>query len=159
MGARSIVRPLRRIALVLVLIAPFAHAPAGAQQAIDKAANEIFGSVMSPFCPGMTLATCPSSQAADLRTEIRSRLAAGATKDEVIDQLYAVWGEDVLGPVPTGRFGVLAWLVPGAAIVLGAIVLALWLRSSSRRYGAAATQPADLSPEAKERLERELSQL
>jgi cytochrome c-type biogenesis protein CcmH len=145
--------------MVLVLIAPLWQAPADAQQAIDKAANEIFGSVMSPFCPGMTLATCPSSQAADLRVEIRNRLAAGATKDEVLDQLYSVWGEDVLGPAPTGRFGVLAWVVPGGAIVLGAVFLALWLRSSSRRYGSAAPAPASLSPEAKERLERELSQL
>lgn len=132
---------------------------AAAQQAIDKAAGEIFGTVMSPFCPGMTLATCPSSQAAELREEIRAQLARGVSSDEVLDQLYATWGEDVLGPRSALGAGLLAWLIPAVVIVLAGAGLLAWLRSSSRRFGAAPTAGSTLHPSDRERLEQELAQL
>ncbi|MBE0593098.1 MAG: cytochrome c-type biogenesis protein CcmH [Gemmatimonadales bacterium] len=159
MGTKVLFRQGRRVATLVVLAVPLFWSTGSAQQAIDKAANEIFGSVMSPFCPGMTIATCPSSEAADLRVEVRNRLAAGATKQEVLDELYAVWGEEVLGPAPTGGLGVFAWLVPGGVMVLGAAMLTVWLRSSSRRYGGTATASGVLDPEAQRRLEQELAQI
>lgn len=159
MATKALVGHTVRVATLLCLLVSLIGWGGSAQQAIDKAANEIFGSVMSPFCPGMTIATCPSSQAADLRVEIRNRLAAGATKQEVLDELYAVWGEEVLGPAPTGGLGVFAWLVPGGVIVLGGAMLAVWLRSSSRRYGAKAAASGTLDPEAQRRLDQELAQL
>lgn len=159
MATTMVSRHAARIAALVCLLASLVGSGGSAQQAIDKAANEIFGSVMSPFCPGMTIATCPSSQAADLRVEIRARLAAGATKQEVLDELYAVWGEEVLGPAPTGGLGVFAWLVPGGVMVLAAAALTVWLRSSSRRYGADTGAAGTIDPEAQRRLEQELAQL
>lgn len=159
MAATKLSRHAARIAALVCLLVSLVGWAGNAQQAIDKAANEIFSSVMSPFCPGMTIATCPSSQAADLRVEIRARLAAGATKQDVLDELYAVWGEDVLGPAPTGGLGVFAWLVPGGVMVLAAAALTVWLRSSSRRYGTEAAAAGTLDPEAQRRLEQELAQI
>ena len=159
MAVKVLIRKTVRVGALVLLLVPMRASGATAQQAIDKAANEIFGSVMSPFCPGMTIATCPSSQAADLRVQIRNRLAAGATKQEVLDELYSVWGEEVLGPVPKGGLGVFAWLVPGGVMVLGAVALTVWLRSSSRRYGARAAGAETLDPEAERRLEQELARL
>ena len=159
MGAKVLVRQGMRVTALVLVVVTLVWSSGSAQQAIDKAANEIFGSVMSPFCPGMTIATCPSSQAADLRVQIRDRLAAGATKQEGLDELYAVWGEDVLGPAPTGGLGVFAWLVPGGVMVLAAAALTVWLRSSSRRYGPEAAAAGTLDPEAQRRLEQELAQI
>ena len=129
------------------------------QQATDKAANEIFGTVMSPFCPGMTLATCPSSQAAVLRDDIRAQLARGATTDEVLDELYATWGEDVLGPRSALGAGLLAWLVPALAIVIAGAGLLAWVRRSSRQDEARVPTGGGLDQAEQERLERELAQL
>jgi len=159
MAANVLLRYGVRVSALLFLSVSLIGSDGNAQQAIDKSANEIFGSVMSPFCPGMTIATCPSSQAADLRVEIRNRLAAGATRQEVLDELYAVWGEDVLGPAPTGGLGVFAWLVPGGVMVLGGAALTIWLRSSSRRYGAKVPASRALDPDAQRRLEQELARL
>jgi cytochrome c-type biogenesis protein CcmH len=144
------------VAAVLVIGSPEDGA---AQQAIDKAAGEIFGTVMSPFCPGMTLATCPSSQAAELRDNIREQLARGASTEEVLDELYAVWGEEVLGPRSALGAGLLAWLIPAVVIVVAGAGLLAWLRGSSRRFATGATGGDALDPKDRERLERELAQI
>jgi cytochrome c-type biogenesis protein CcmH/NrfF len=91
--------------LVVLLVASAAFSTAWAQdQAVDTKANELFDEVMSPFCPGRTLANCPSPQAAALRDQIRERLVAGATGEEIVDTLYAAYGDIVLGaPRPRGR--------------------------------------------------------
>ena len=154
-GARNLMRTATLVATVGLIVT----SSATGQQAIDKGASEIFGTVMSPFCPGMTIATCPSSQAAELRDEIRARLAAGATKDEVLDELYAQWGEEVLGPRSATGAGLLAWLIPALAILVGAGGLTTWLRVSSRRVRAAAMPSGSIDPEAERRLREELAQI
>lgn len=148
-----------RLVCVVATAAALGASQAAGQQAIDKTASEIFGSVMSPFCPGMTIATCPSSQAADLRQQVRAQLAAGVGKEEVLDSLYARWGEDVLGPRSAMGVGLLAWLVPALAVLAGAAGLTLWLRASSARVAAPSAGGADLDPEAEHRIREELARL
>lgn len=153
--ARTSVRVLLALMLLVSGSVPSGHA----QQAIDKTAGEIFNTVMSPFCPGLLLANCPSSQAADLRDRVRARLAAGATKAEVLEELYAEFGDEVLGAPPTSGIGLLAWIVPGAIILLGAGGIVVWLRRSSRRARRAAPATAQLDAAAQARLDAELSGL
>lgn len=145
--------------LALMLLVLVSVREVAAQQAEDKTAGEIFNTVMSPFCPGLLLANCPSSQAADLRERIRTRLAAGATKAEVLDELYAEFGEEVLGAPPARGIGLLAWIVPGAIMLLGAAGIVVWLRRSSRRARPAGPVVAPLDDAAQARLDAELLRL
>ncbi|NIN10894.1 MAG: hypothetical protein GTN62_03010, partial [Gemmatimonadales bacterium] len=124
-----------------------------------KTAGEIFNSVMSPYCPGLLLANCPSSQAVDLRDYVRTRLAAGATKAQVLDELYAEFGEEVLGAPPARGIGLLAWIVPGAIILLSAAGILVWLRHSSRRAHRVGPVPVQLDEAAQARIDAELSRL
>ncbi len=98
--------------------------------------------LMSPFCPGLLLADCQSSAAAELRAEIRDRLEAGESRVEVVDDLVLRFGPGVRGqPEPRG-FAVLLWIVPlglGAAALVG---LAWRLRASSSPTGGAAASGA-----------------
>jgi len=143
-------------AAAVILAALCAAQGAWAQdQAIDTKAQELYDEVMSPFCPGRLLANCPSSQAADLRDRIREQLAAGEAKEDVIDGLYAIWGEEVLG----ARRNAIAWLVPVAVIALAGLLLVAWLRGTSRRHAARTDVPAPIDAESARRLEAELSSL
>lgn len=119
--------------------------------------------LMSPFCPGRTLAACTSGQAAELRQWILFQEAAGATREETLEALYKRWG-DVLrsSPVPKG-WGLAAHLLPGAALVLGAGVVLLAFRHivAPTRSGAAPAEAskqavASESPERDAELERQL---
>jgi cytochrome c-type biogenesis protein CcmH len=125
------------------------------RQRVEKDANEIYNTVMSPFCPGRLLANCPSAEAADLRNSVKEQLAAGATKDQVLEELYAVWGEEVLG-APRGP---VAWMVPIGVLVLGALLLIVWLGRTSRRMQMTQPERSGLDSVAEQRLQAELFEL
>ena len=145
------------LALVLFVVVPLMTTPMQGQDQgqVEKDANEIYNSLLSPFCPGRLIANCPSSQAADLRNQIRDQLRAGATKDEVVDELYATWGEEVLG----GRRGPLSYGVPIGVIVLAGGLLVGWLRSTSKRPKGQAVPVEQLDPETEQRLQEEMAGL
>ena len=63
-----------------------------------------------------------------MKTFIRVRIAAGDSEQEIKDALVAQFGSEVLAEPPGGGFGLLAWLLPIAALVGGAIAVALLVR-------------------------------
>ena len=86
-----------------------------------------------------------------MKSFIRARIAAGDSKHEIKDALVAQFGSEVLAKPPGGGFGLLAWLLPLAAVVGGALAAALLIRAWSRR------QPPPR--EAEERLDPRLERL
>ena len=78
-----------------------------------RQANELSRDLMSPFCPGRTLADCSSPDAAAVRVEIREALRAGEQPDQVRARIEARFGDHVVG-VPRQALG-LAAPHPGAA--------------------------------------------
>src|SRR5207249_1683524 len=80
-----------------------------------------------------------SPQADRERTFIRRQIAAGKTKGQIEDELVAQYGTRVLAEPPKSGFDLTAWLVPGAAILLAAVAIALglWRWRRAARGGAA----------------------
>lgn len=84
--------------------------------------------LMSPFCPGRTLAACPSPQADELRQWILLQEASGTTREEVEAILYERYGPIIQSsPEPEG-WGLAAWLLPVVVVVVGAGLVYLVLR-------------------------------
>jgi cytochrome c-type biogenesis protein CcmH/NrfF len=132
----SLVGTWYRVSLLVALGGVAIAGPVRSQDttvAIDRAASEIYESVMSPYCPGLLLANCPSPQAADLREWIHAQLAAGTGKDAILGVLENTFGEEIRGaPRPRG-LGLLAWLGPVVFVLGGGAGLWWWLRRASRR--------------------------
>jgi cytochrome c-type biogenesis protein CcmH/NrfF len=91
---RGIIRVPRSL-LALVAAITLASAVGGAQEVtarfppeVEREASLLFRDVMSPFCPGMTLSTCPSPGAELMRDSLRGALAAGQTRREVLDDIH-----------------------------------------------------------------------
>lgn len=131
-----------------LLIAGSAAAQSGAPAEEGEVARRAHGfaqQVMSPFCPGRTLADCPSSDAAALREQIRGLLAAGMSEGEIREQLSVHYGDAVIG-VPRSRLG---WAVPVVLLLAGVFVLVAVLHRISRASPRAATAkaPAELEAE------------
>jgi len=126
---------------------------------VETEAAKIFNSTMSPYCPGLLVANCPSPGAARMKEEIRTQLAAGVSPDSVRTWLRAEYGSQVEAVPPAEGFGLLAWIMPALALVGGAAVVAWWLRRRGRvpDHGTGAAEPLD--PEAQARLEQELAEL
>ena len=147
-------------ALIAIAVTLAASSSAWAQdQAVDTKASELYDEVMSPFCPGRTLANCPSPQAAQLREQIKQRLAAGSTDEQIKEELYEAYGEVVLGAPRKEGFGLLAYILPALFILLGAVVLAYWITSMKRAPAARTVVEDPLDSQSRARLESELSRL
>lgn len=150
---------MRRLAVVLfVLLA----VPAWAQPDEAKAkaeAAELYRLVMSPFCPGLTLADCPSPNAFEMRRDIEARLKKGESKDAIVDELLTEYGAKILADPSDTPIGSVVWGVPIALSIMAAGGLAFFLRRSTRAGDAqAATHPAE-SREMRDRVDEELSAL
>ena len=117
-----------------------------------RQANELSRDLMSPFCPGRTLADCGSPDAAAVRVEIREALRAGDAPEKVRARIEARFGDHVVG-VPRQALG---WLLPILVLIAGAGGL-IWVLRRALRAPAPPTRP--LSPELDARLERELDEL
>jgi cytochrome c-type biogenesis protein CcmH len=154
---------MHRVTLLLLtlLLAPPTLAGQRYSAEIETEATKIFNSTMSPFCPGRTIATCPSPQAAELKDQVRAELAAGVSPDSVKEQLYAAYGEEVRAVPRASGFGLLAWVLPGLVLLVGGLVVLYRLRAGAGLTRAAPTAADDVSlePDEQARLERELAQL
>jgi cytochrome c-type biogenesis protein CcmH len=120
------------IALALAAVPASLRAQASADslvQARDETrALRIYGGLMSPFCPGLTVASCPSPGAEEMRQEVRRRLAAGEGERTIVAGLVDEYGAAILGAPPAKRWGLLLWVPPGVLLLLGGTMLARWLR-------------------------------
>jgi cytochrome c-type biogenesis protein CcmH len=83
--------------------------------------EEVSKRVMSPFCPGLTLAECPTRQAAELRTRIEEKISAGWTNRQIDAWLVANYGEGALGRPPEAA----VWAVPAILLAAGVLIVAL----------------------------------
>jgi cytochrome c-type biogenesis protein CcmH/NrfF len=152
------VRPL----VVLVAVVALAVPPAAAAQAPEPQTSlpDIEDEVMCVVC-GVTLELATEApQAIQEREFIRDLIAEGLTKEEVKDRLVAEFGPEVLAIPEDEGFDLVAWLVPGLAILaaLVAIVVGLrrWRRAGATSSGGGSAEPAP-ADEDEERLERDLA--
>jgi cytochrome c-type biogenesis protein CcmH/NrfF len=131
-----------RLPLLLVTFAAgfgLSLAFAASASAEDSWGYDLAHELMSPYCPGRTLATCPSPQAAELVQWIVMQEAAGVSRDQVVEMLIARFGEDILGAPPAKGITLWAYIFPVLAFLVGGGAAFLVLR---RIVGAGAAPRA-----------------
>lgn len=136
----------RYVATLAVLI--FAAAPLHAQEptATDphaaRVANEVSHEVLSPFCPGKTLAMCPSPAAAEVRMQIQDMAESGMEVEAIKEAIIEEHGEKfrIVEPPWTDNLGLFGAL--GGAFLVAVLVVVSFSR---RRTGA---EPASAPPAA-----------
>jgi len=133
-----------RVALAQEAAPPVTQVEAQFSPAVEQDASRLFTEIMSPYCPGMTLTTCPSPQAAVMRDSIRLELAAGRTPSEIMTGLEASFGPEIRARPPAKGAGLVAWIGPFALLGAGALALTLWLLRAERRRDTSAAVPAPI---------------
>ena len=122
-------------------------------------AYELWHDTMSPYCPGRTLAECPSPQADELRLWILTQAAAGASREEVEGILFERFGDSILTAPRAEGWGLAAYVVPVLGFLLGGVVVWLVLRrmvgTREETGGASAIPPGPLDPEIQRRIDEE----
>jgi cytochrome c-type biogenesis protein CcmH len=144
---------VRRIALVVLL--SLLVVPAARADERHPTLAELEGEVMCPVC-GTTLDQSDSPAAQQIKRLIAARIAAGDTKSQIKARLVSEYGQAILAAPQHKGFGLLAWWLPIAGIVLAAAALAVgaWRWSHAREREPDGPQ---LDPALERRLDDELA--
>ena len=141
-------------------VAFFLTAQSAPAQESEGWAYDLANQIMSPYCPGRTLAECPSPQADTLRIWLIEQEAAGRDRAEVEAELVERFGDAILAaPRPEG-FGLAAYLVPVLVFLVGGVLVGVLLRRFTRARplpaaGLELSEPLD--PELERQVDEELA--
>jgi len=108
--------------------------------------REITDNLIAPCCWSQTVSEHYSDAAEQIRREVHAMVAAGKSRDEILDHYVAQYGERILATPRAKGFNLLVYLLPCAAFVLGASFLILRIRKLRSPAPSSAPSPA---PEAR----------
>lgn len=138
--------------------------PVGAEQFSDRAKR--VGSQVNCMCGScnMTAANCshpggefsgPCPTAKGMLREIDQRGAKGESDDQIVQAFVKEFGSTVYAEPPKSGFSLVAWVMPTAYLVLGALVvifvISRWLKKSTSEGPAGSAPAKAVSPELLER--------
>lgn len=143
------------IRITLVCVAALLAVPVAHASERHPSQAELEGEVMCPVC-GTTLDQSGSPAAQQIKRVIARRIAAGDTKSQIEDGLVAEYGEAILASPPRRGFGLVAWWLPIAGIVVAAVAVGAGAWRWSRAREDPAPARAQLDPAVERRLDDEL---
>jgi len=111
-----------RSSLFVLMMVLFGMSAAAEDPALDKRVTGLANELRCLVCQNQTLADSNAPLAVDLRREIRSQLAAGASEQDVMDFMVARYGDFVLYRPPFKASTVLLWAGPFLFLIAG-----IWL--------------------------------
>jgi cytochrome c-type biogenesis protein CcmH len=128
------------ILLLTLALAGFLALPVSAQgpTPTDDEVNRIAKQLYCPVCESTPLDVCPTEACRQWRDLIRTMLTEGKSEAEIKQYFVEQYGARVLAEPPNR---LVAYLVPAAAILLGAFFLfrgfQMWMKPSMAKTGAA----------------------
>ena len=133
--------------------------PAAAQSAEPEGwGYELSHEIMSPFCPGRSLADCPSPQAESLRAWIVIQEATGRSRADVEAELLERFGDVILSAPRAEGIGLAAYAIPVLAFLAGGVLVGVVLRRITRAGSAPAAPAAEsLDPELARLVDEDLA--
>lgn len=154
---------LRLLASVLLLLSAAAGLEAQIPEGMEGSfrphpeAEEAISRLYSPFCPGFMLGVCTSREAAVLRDSMQTLAYQGWTADELVEWMVSQYGERYRAVPEASGWGIWAWILPPAALLIGATMVLVALRrfDPSRTAARASESPESVPARAERTISRE----
>jgi cytochrome c-type biogenesis protein CcmH len=112
--------------------------PMSADPVLEARVLKIAEELRCLVCQNETIAASHADLAVDLRKQIRIKLQAGESQQQIVDFMVARYGDFVLYRPPLKASTVLLWLGPFVLLVVAAVLMALNIRR--RRRGVMAQE-------------------
>jgi cytochrome c-type biogenesis protein CcmH len=146
----------------LGVVLAFSYAALAVPRNTEETAHEIERLLIAPCCWSQPVAQHYSEAADQIRKEVRELLAAGKSKQEILDYYVSRYGERILAsPRPRG-FNLLVYVLPAVFLLSGTGVVVLFLKKQTMQSAdqslSALAEPV-LDEQYASRVERELREL
>ena len=143
-------------ALVLAAVLAIAGPVLGAD--LEQDARKLEAILIAPCCFSQQVSVHLSPAADEVRKDIRRRLAAGESRDRILDAYVARYGKRILAQPPAEGIARALYLLPPLAFVLtAALVVVVVRRFTAPRPPDAPVAPST-PPPAEERYRAELDE-
>lgn len=145
----------------LTLIVALGLGPVLSGADLEREARALEAMIIAPCCFSQQVSVHRSAAADEVRKDVRARLAAGQTREQILDAYVAQYGKRILAQPPAEGFDLALYVLPPLLLVASAALVIVVLRRFSHRPAAVtevATTPA-ASSTYDERLDDELRDL
>lgn len=106
--------------------------------------RKIQDSLVAPCCWNQPVSQHESEVAQKIRNEVTAMVAAGKSRDEILNHYVSIYGERILVAPPVKGFNVLGYVLPWLALLVGGWFLITIIKKM--RTPAPATEPSRASP-------------
>jgi cytochrome c-type biogenesis protein CcmH len=130
----GIVAVISSIWLYALLISP-------SRQTLDQRVHEVASQLKCLVCQGESVADSPAMLSLQMRGIIRQQLQSGKSEQEVIQYFVSRYGDRILLSPPMQGLTLLAWIVPIALMIGGALLVFFILRSWQSHSGKEPDDP------------------
>ncbi len=124
----GVVAVIGSIWLYTLLISP-------SRQTLDQRVHDVASQLKCLVCQGESVADSPAKLSLQMRGVIRQQLQSGKSEQEVIQYFVSRYGDRILLSPPTQGLSLLAWVVPIALMIGGALLVFFVLRSWQSHAG------------------------
>ncbi|GAB4249026.1 MAG: hypothetical protein Kow00129_09760 [Thermoleophilia bacterium] len=128
----------------------WAQSDSGLTPEQEALAQSIERELIAPCCWTQTVADHDSNAADEIKVGIRTMIASGASKEEIIDFYKERYGAEILAAPEKSGFNLMAYVVPAITVMGALAVLLVMLRRWREREDRAAV-PASVAPAVRER--------
>lgn len=98
--------------------------------------DEAVAQLKSPYCPGLMLEVCSHPKSKILRDSLQMMAHQGAQADSIVSWMLATHGEEYLAVPRTSGSGLLAWVIPPLALLVGLVIVVVALKHFRAQRGA-----------------------
>lgn len=119
------------LALALTLAPQASAEQARSAGEVSKLTQELSQEIYSPYCPGKTLAMCPSGGASKVRQDIQEMASQGLSKQKIKDRVVEEYGEEFRMTPPERGDNITLFILLAAALAVALSVLYVLVRRRS----------------------------
>jgi len=98
---------------------------------LTQRTQEVASVIRCPVCQGLSIADSPSEMAINMKTQVRSMLERGYTREQIESYFVRSYGEFVLLEPKFRGVNALVWILPIAGLLLGVFAVYAKLRRLS----------------------------
>jgi cytochrome c-type biogenesis protein CcmH len=117
-----------------------------AAQGYDDQAWRIAQELQCPICQGQSVAESNSQLAIQMRSLIREKLAAGESREAILQYFVERYGENVLMAPRFSGFNTVAWVMPYLGALAAVLFLIWFVRRRSDRESPTTDAHVEMDP-------------
>lgn len=126
----------------LLVVALLTAAPPPSGPALEREARQIETMLIAPCCWNQQVSEHQSPASDEVKREVRALLAAGRSRQEVLDDFAARYGNRILAEPPAVGFTRFLYVLPWVVFAFSGVGLTWLVRRMSAKRAVESPQPA-----------------